>query len=325
MAAHSKFEPRYYPKLSTLEIHAGKLAERLSVQLSHSYEMLAFYYNCRNWTELKLCISKSIATRENTRECGYCHLDASHIRKLMAHDIRTGRLDVASLGKVDLQPDSIASHLYNHNIEDLFDDEIIHIHNVIYSDSNTPSYCPLDVIGSINNSMSTLFKFRPSPINMGRWMYDYRYGAKLFCNKIESNGKKVLIIREFDCLFYPPAIKPSLAGYQHSFDYMRRTDWYPKYILSYLGWIIFDLATNSDIDTIIIHRLLNVDVMNIIKTECKKKFTYAVSEKPGVNFIANKLISIGAKPRHLFDAADTRVGLALDIRAVRFADLHIDS
>lgn len=324
MAAHDKFEIRHYPKLSTIEIHAGKLAERLSIQLSHAYEMLAFYYNCRNWTELKHCVSKSIAYRENTKECGNCHLDSSHIRKLMAHDIRIGRLDVSPLEKVALQPDSIASHLYNHNIEDLFDDEITHAYNVIYAGYQTPSHRPLDVIDSINNSISTLFKLHTSPVNMGRWMHDYRYGAKLFCNRIESNGRKVLIIREFDCHFYPPAINPSFSGYQSSFDYMRRTDWYPKYILSYLGWIIFDLATNSDIDTIIIHRLLNIDIMNIINTECSKKLSYTVSEKPGVNFIANKLVSIGATPQHLFGAADTRVGLALDIRAVRFIDLQIE-
>ena len=290
MAAHIKFETRHYPKLSTLEIHAGKLAERLSVQLSHAYEMLAFYYNCRNWTELKSCASQSIAKRENNKGCGHCHRQASDIRELLAHDIQTGKLDVDSLNKITLQPDSIACHLYNQSLNHLFDDEIFHIHSVIYEESNTPRNTPLSVVSTINNSISTLFN--QATCFGGQWLYDYRYGTKIYCSTKLVGDKKTLIIREFDSLFYPPTQKQNLIyEYKKSFELMVNKSWFPKYVLSYLSWIIKNSVANTDIDSIAIYRICNIDLMTSRRS---------ITAQRGIEHIAKGLINLGATPLQIY-------------------------
>lgn len=303
-------ETRYFPQTHILKLHAKKISKQFSISLCQAQEMLAFYYECENWSELKHCANNSVTYRRNISVSGGCNQEARHLRQILDEHLRTGELDVNSLRDLKLQPDTIAHYLYNRELHKLFDDEIIHLYYVIYENQTAPLHDPASVIISWNNCASSLFLWRGVS---RQWMYDYRYGTKLYCNDVQIQKKRVFVIREFDCYFYPPhysdlSLKVDCNSTRRSFGFMRRKDWYPKYALSYFSKVAADLALHTTFDAVAIHRLDNIDLFD-------RK--HGITPIEGANKVAKSLIDKGATTLEFFGDGDGRIGLCIDLNNIR--------
>ncbi|EMK2347918.1 hypothetical protein V8P29_002471 [Vibrio fluvialis] len=302
---------RYFPQLHIIKLHAKILANQFSISLCQAQEMLAFYYECGSWSELKYCVNHSITYRRNRMSTGCCHHEAQRLRQVMDDHLKSGTLDVSSLSKLNLQPNTIAYALFNRELYKLFDDEISHLYYHIYEDHPVPQYTPMMAAMSFDNSASNLFLW---DIGSRSWMHDYRYGIKMYCNDVHIQGKRVFVIRELDSYFFPPyqrggsSLDELSNNIDKSFGFMQRKDWYPKYILSYLSKVAVDLARHSDFDTIAVHRVHNIDLFR------KKN---GVTSVEGMNTIAKALIDAGAIPLEFFGHPDGRMGLSIDLQTSR--------
>lgn len=303
---------RHFPQLHIIKLHAKILANQFSISLCQAKEMLAFYYECGSWPELKHCVSHSITYRINHLETGYCHHEAQRLRQIMDRHLQSGELEVSSLGKLNLQPNTIANALFNRELHDLFDDEIFHLHYTIYEDQSVPRHPPISVARSFDNSASNLFLRK---VLSRSWMYDYRFGTKMYCNDVRTQGKRVFVIREFDSFFFPPyqhqlegSMRDMSCNIKRAFDFMHRKDWFPKYVLSYLSKVANDLAVYSDFDSLAIHRVNNIDLF---------RKNNGVTSVDGMKTIARELINAGATPLEFFGEPDGRMGLNIDLQLLR--------
>lgn len=301
---------RHFPQLHIIKLHAKILANQFPISLCQAKEMLAFYYECESWSELKYCVNNSITFRVNSLEAGRCHLEAQHLRQVMEGHLQSGELDVSSLAELSLQPNTIAYALFNRELHTLFDDEIYHLHYEIYDAQSVPLYNPITAVMSFDNCASKLFLWNAFS---NSWMRDYRYGIKMYCNDVRTQGKRVFVIRELDSFFYPPYQRDVYGEDLHNnikgaFNFMFKRDWYPKYILSYFSKVANDLALHSDFDAIAIHRVHNIDLF---------RKNNGVTSVDGMNTIARELINAGATPLEFFGEPDGRMGLNIDLQLLR--------
>ncbi len=81
--------------------------------------------------------------------------------------------------------------------------------------------------------------------------------------------------------------------------------WFPKYVLSYLTWIIENLAANADIDSIAIHRICNIDLMTNSRS---------ITTQRGIECIAKGLIDLGAAPLQIYKSEAGGFALYLNIK-----------
>lgn len=294
---------RYFPQEHILKIHAKKLAKMFRVTLCQAQEMLSFYYECNDWTELKHCARHSVTYRRNLLTTGACNQDARRMRRIMNEHLNTGSLDISSLNVNELRVGSVAHYLANKDLASLFDDEITHIFNTLYENqTEAPLYTPSILLQTLNNSSSTLFSKKGSDRH---WLYDYRYGTKLYCHAVSSNKKRTFLIREFDCSFNPPVSPTNNPNkLQKSFEFMRKKSWYPNYVISYLSHIAKDLVKHTNFDEIAIYRIDNKELV---------KINERLSSKDGTKTIVHELLKAGAK-------TSAKIGypcLVLDIRTSR--------
>lgn len=236
------------PPLYKLQQRAQFLSRKLPVSTSQSQDIIAVYYGCASWGELKQCALSPMSSnieRRYPEMMGLKHTYYDPIfRKQLSDLCAFGWNDDVGIANIlPLRAHTVLHALSNSRIDWLLNEEVALLHYNIYH-KYYDEFCDIKDIANLNEPDNfvrsnrdldnCLLPYIHKMIKQGRnqsrsFIYDYRFCLQFYYNIFFEDGQVRIVIRELDSYLQP-------SRKYHPLSLLTRK-WWKNYIHGYIQYL----------------------------------------------------------------------------------------
>ncbi len=241
-----------YPPYHKIELHVTTLKKTLEVQHCHAQEMVAYYYQCGSWGELKNCATKlklsESASILNSRED---HLTAEQGRVVLERLLSSE--DLSDIKKWPLLPNSISFAISKRRLDWLLDDEVGMLVESVFEGRAKPYKTVSKALLYHDTNIATHVA---AQVFRNRWIKDFKFGFTFYCYMDKNDNHVTLTIKEMDSYFYPPG----------DIEKCFTRAWFPQHVEGYLDYLMRCLRKAGFHGELILYTVNNHNVVDPTKS-----------------------------------------------------------
>ena len=252
-----------FPPVSAIDTQWKYLNKKLNIKQNHAKMMVAFYYACADWSELKNCIKTNKLPKKRSRYPRRLihHYDVQDSRKQLSNLVNGGIwFDEEKLNKFVVREGMPEYFLINKQVHKLLDHEVLELTNSFFDDSGAEDY---DIdwtfsAPSFNIINHVLHNYQNNFFTNG-YSRDERAGIDVYYYVEGSRQRHGLFLCELDTKFIDPRLEaPS--------DVMGE-EWCTTQILNYIDLLVKDLREYTDTSYVSIENINNINITSVFNKD----------------------------------------------------------